>query len=271
MVHPLHAEAAMLERLALIAFVTATSVPALLSTASPQPSPSPAASVSPQPSASPALKEIGHVRASAACAEIATHANSAITTALRDDLVVAQTITTLRNVDLDDGNVINRQKGLRSLGDLAKMLMLQSRAGDREVQQLRKLAAKSSDQTQKKELKAFADVLGGALWRQQRIARDLNGFLAATDMRDMATLDESQRNANLGTVGVEDPSRAVAPGEVRTGNAIALPQPLWARDASITATDEARAAATDFESRVPDISNDEAMAADHVGGAVSGC
>ena len=261
----------MLERLALFALLTATSVPAPLATTSPQASPSPAASVSPKPTASPALKEIGHVRASAACAEIATHANSAITTALRDDLVVAQTISALRSVDLDDGNEIDRQKGLRSLGDLAKTLMEQSRAGDREVQQLRKLAAKSSDATQKKELKAFADVLGGALWRQQRIARDLNGFLAATDMRDMMALDESQRQMNMGTLGVEDPSRVIAPGEVHGGSPELLTQPFWERDPSLTATDEAHAAANDFESRVPDISNDEALAADHVGGAVSGC
>jgi hypothetical protein len=236
---------------------------------------SPVSSPTPKPVATPkpALKEIGHVRASAACAEIATHANSAITTALRDDLVVSQTIAELRNVDLDDGNVIHRRNGLQALGDLAKTLTEQARAGDREVQRLRALAAKSTDPTQHVELKAFADVLGGALWRQQKIARDLNGFLAATDMRDMLTLDESQRQANIATVGVADPSNAVVPGEMRSSQYLNqnTEYALSARDPRVRTTDQARYAASDFESRIPDISNDEALAADHIDGAVTGC
>ncbi|MDQ2871763.1 MAG: hypothetical protein M3R35_01390 [Candidatus Eremiobacteraeota bacterium] len=228
----------------------------------------------PHPDATPTpLKEIGHVHASAACAEIATHANSAITTALRDDVVLSQTIAKLRDVTLDDGNAIHRHNGLNALGDYAKTLMQQSRAGDREVQRLRELAAKSNDPTQKKDLKAFADVLGGALWRQQKVARDLNGFLAATDMRDMAGWDESETQANQSVLGVADPSRALVPGESRNSALInsnvgyAIPE----KDPRIRATDEARAAATDFENRIPDISNDEGQAANLVTGAVTGC
>ncbi|HEY8298319.1 MAG TPA: hypothetical protein VIG32_09885 [Candidatus Baltobacteraceae bacterium] len=237
--------------------------------------PAPIPSSAPHPAATeqPVLKVIGNVRASAACAEIATHANSAITTALRDDFVVSQTVAELRDVNLDDGNVIHRQNGLRALGDLAKTLMEQSRSGDREVQRLRGLATKSNDPTQKKELKSFADVLGGALWRQQTIARDLNGFLAATDAHDMVTFDESQQQANMGIYGVPDPTRAISPGEIHRGNALdnTVVPVLSIKNPNFRATDQARAAAADFESRIPDISNDEALAADHITGAVTGC
>ena len=106
----------------------------------------------PQPSASPALKTIASVRASSRCAEIITHANSAIGTTLDNDAIVSKTITTLRLLNLDDGNAIHRRNGFNTLGDLAKTLMQQARAADDEVKRLRALAAKTKDPQEAKDL-----------------------------------------------------------------------------------------------------------------------
>ena len=117
----------------------------------------------PGPTAAPKLKVIASVLSTPRCAEIVTHANSAIGSALDNDVTIQQLITRLRAVNLDDGNPIHRRNGLAALGDFAKNLTLQSRSADDEVKRLRALAARSKDPNEKKELKAFADSLGGAL------------------------------------------------------------------------------------------------------------
>jgi hypothetical protein len=232
----------------------------------------------PQPSATPALKTIASVRASARCAEIITHANSAIGTALDDDVVVGKTITTLRLVNLDDGNPINRHKALNALGDLAKKLMQQARAGDNEVKRLRALAAsqKTKDPAESKDLAEFANELGGALWRQQKIARDLNGYLAYEDFHDMTQTDEGQQQINRATFGVPDPQAGQWPvdfqGNSNRNGPNPTPHPALGHDPNEpTATQYARAAADDFQNRIPDIVLDENHAATHVDGALAGC
>ena len=77
----------MLDRIVLVAALTASALPS--------PAPSPQA---------PALKTIATVRASARCADIITHANSAIDKTLNNDAVISQTITALRMTNLDDTN-----------------------------------------------------------------------------------------------------------------------------------------------------------------------
>jgi hypothetical protein len=239
----------------------------------------------PQPSATPALKTIVSVRASSRCAEMITHANSAIGTTLDNDAVVSKTITTLRLLNLDDGNPINRRKGFNALGDLAKKLMQQARAGDDEVKRLRKLAAseKTTNPDEAKAVKDFADELGGALWRQQKIARDLNGYLAYEDFRDMAQWDEGQQAMNRATFGVPDPLQQTPKGipgsqDVAYGPNAGEPAPsrympphLGHEPNQPTATEYARAAADDFQSRIPDIVSDESHAAGHIDGAFSRC
>jgi hypothetical protein len=245
-------------------------VAALATAASPTPSPAPM-------QAPGGLREIAHVRSSAACAELAAHANSAIGAALRNDAMLAQTIRALRAVNLDS-NPIARRNSLQQLGDFARDLNLQALNGDGEVKRLRAMAEKSTDPERKKELKAFADWLGGALWRQRKVARDLNGFLATMDFRDMAKLDESQQNMNISTFGSADPT-VPFPGDAqpilngtsghgtgRYSGPILAPKAVQPSD-----TAQALAAAKDFELRLAEISNDEAMAADHVPGATSGC
>lgn len=243
----------------------------------------PATSASPDPSATPALKTIASVRASSRCASIITHANSAIVTALNDDALIGQTITMLRMTDLDDGNAIHRRNGLNSLGDLAKKLMEQSRAADDEVKRLRKLAAASKDPQEAKDLKQFADELGGALWRQQKVARDLNGFLAYEDFRDMSTVDESQQDVNRAVFGVPDPMKetpTVLPGQhgavYSSGPNAGEPAPAYPprmghEEYQTPSNDYAQMAAKDFQQRIPDIVIDENQAALHVDGALAGC
>ncbi|MBV9271658.1 MAG: hypothetical protein JO165_11205 [Candidatus Eremiobacteraeota bacterium] len=256
----------MIERIAMVVAVVAAS-------ASPAPLPSPSSAAV---SEKPVLKTIATVRASASCGEIVTHANSAIAAALNNDVLVGQTIMNLRGVNLDDGNSIHRRNGLQMLGDYAKNLMKQSRSADDEVKRLRAIAAKSKDPVQQKELKAFADELGGALWRQQKIARDLNGFLAAVDFRDMMTLDEDQKKANIGALGVADP-KLQTPSDWGQTNPNYTQAQMRGSTLSLealkgTATGQARAAAEDFQQRIPAIANDETMAADHAeSGAFNGC
>ncbi|MBV8244810.1 MAG: hypothetical protein JOZ38_02710 [Candidatus Eremiobacteraeota bacterium] len=241
-----------------------------------------AASPTPSPAASapPALKEIGHVRATAACAEVAVHANSAISKALRDDILVTQVIGKLEKVDLDNGNAIDRRNSLQALGDLAKQLRAQAVAGDNEVKRLRDLAAKSTDPTQKKELKSFADELGGALYRQKQIANDLNGMLAYFDEQDMLKVDESVSNMirSSSDITAESENGAGANGgtqHVQTSGMMGVTPIAKARaereNEKLTDTQMAENAAHDFEARTADITNDEGLAADHSEGAVSGC
>ncbi len=232
----------------------------------------------------PALKVIASVRSTPRCAEIVTHANSAIGSALDNDVLIQQLITRLRAVNLDDGNPIHRRNGLDALGEFAKNLAKQSRSADDEVKRLRALAAKSTHAQEQKELKAFADELGGALWRQQKIARDVNGYLAAVDFQDMATFTEGQQQANRAVFGVPDPLVA-SPTDARNAaqansermrnqidpSAGVRPPPLGHDPNQLTATQEASAAAADFQSRLPDITLDENGAAEHVTGALSRC
>jgi hypothetical protein len=238
----------------------------------------------PAATAAPALKVIASVRSTPRCAEIVTHANSAIGSALNNDLLIQQMITRLRAVNLDDGNPIRRRNGLDALGEFAKNLTKQSRSADDEVKRLRALAEKSTDPQEKKELKAFADELGGALWRQQKIARDVNGYLASVDFQDMATFTESQRQANAAVFGVPDPFIASATDARNAAQANSdklrnpidpasgmRPAPLGHDPNQPTATQEASAAAADFQSRLPDITLDESNAAQHVTGALSRC
>ena len=262
----------MLDRLILVAALITTTLPP----------PQAAVSPSPNPGAAPALKTIANVRASARCADIITHANGAIDKELDNDRVIGQTITALRTTDLDDGNQIHRRNGLNNLGSLAKTLMMQARSGDDEVKRLRKIAAQTKDPAEAKALKDFADELGGALWRQQTIARDLNGYLAYVDFTDMATFDESQQQANLGVFGVRDPLAqmpTVNPGvqaRVGSGPNAGDPAPMLHPHLGHeydrpTATEYEQYAANDFQNRIPGILVDESHAESKVDGALQGC
>ena len=119
------------------------------------------------------------------------HANSAISSALRNDSTLALTVNRLRNLDFVSNN-LTLEQGIHELDRLAGELHDDSVHGDGEVKRLRDMADKSTDPTRKAELHAFADALGGALARQKKVAMDLNGLVAYMQYREMATPDETE-------------------------------------------------------------------------------
>jgi hypothetical protein len=233
--------------------------------------------VAPSPTPTPAsnLKTIASVRSTSRCAEIITHANSAIGTDLNNDVVLGETIAALRFTDLDS-NPLSRRNGLERLGDYAKTLMEQARSADDQVKRLRAIAATTKDPEQAKALKDFADELGGALWRQQKIARDLNGFLAYEDFVDMSKPSEGEQQMNEGNFGNTDPQTQLPVDAVRPVNEpIRTPELPWHIETTDpnqpTTHDYAVAAARDFENRTAGIRTDENAAASHVDGALGSC
>jgi hypothetical protein len=229
---------------------------ALLSTTSPIPGPTPSPS-------SPPLTTIVIVTSnSAACSAIVAHANNAIGSAISGDATLVSTIRSLRATKLA-GNVIQRRNSLTALGNLAITLDESAVNGQAEVKHLRTLAGKSTDPNRKKELAAFANALGGALWRQHKVARDLNGFLDAMDAKDMLTNNEDADQMNESLFGPTAPPDALI-------NHVGPPQIPAPIDAPTDDT-AAAAAATDFQSTIPDIVRDERTANSHIPGAIAGC
>lgn len=221
-------------------------VVALLTPGAPVPTPQASAA------AGQSLKEIGHVFSSGACTAIVVRANSAISSALRNDQTVGMVVDTLRHVDLDTTNIINKRKDMAAIGRLADDLRESSGGAAAQIKKLRQLAAETTDPVRKQDLKDFADALGGALARQNRIGADLQRMLVIIDGRDARA--EAQRDVGYAVPGVYHPG-AVFDREFPTTNYNAM----------------ALAAANEVQNRTLGISADESKAADHVIGAVNGC
>jgi hypothetical protein len=231
---------------------------ALMSTG-PSPTPGPTPSPSPAP-----LHVIAHVVSTSACSAIVAHANNAIGSAISGDVTMVATIRSLRATRLT-GNPIQRRNTLTALGNLAISLDESAVSGSSEVKRLRALAEKSTDAVRKKELKAFADALGGALWRQHKVARDLNGFLDSMDAKDMMTNDEAQN-------GMNDALFGPTPSPNPFGPAVGPPDGPIAHQIDPPTDDTAAGqAADDFLGRIPDIVTDERTANSHIPGAIAGC
>jgi len=218
---------------------------------------------SPEPDSSGPLKEIGHVRASA-CGAVVVHANAAISAALHDDFLIARSIARMRNANLED-NALSRRQAMNDLEHLAIQLRESEMAGVGEAKRLRDMASKSPDPTQKVELKTFADALGGALNRQSKIAADFNGLLAYLDYQEALTpsqTDAQQFASNsMEFTGGAGRATEMAAAQRAGGGSFehASPNQLLL------------AAASDFQARLIDVQSDEAKAANHTDGAVSGC
>ena len=251
-------------------------LPALLAIVLTGVQPSPAASPSPSPSPAPVLREIAHVRASELCSEFAVHANSAIDSATRNDIALGSLDTTLRYTDFDRDE-LSRRNGMDRLRNLADAVTKDWKDGMREVGRLRDLAKKATDPNEKAELKDSADALGGALWHQRVLARDLDGFLAYEDARQMASTDEATGDMNQSLFGARDMHQAAEQGIPETrGGTRAAPTPFetvgLAGDRNAPSVDsQALAAAGYYESQFPNIVRDEIGAALHVENASEGC
>ena len=98
---------------------------------------------------------------------------------------------------------------IHHLNTLADAIYKQYRAGEREVNQLRDLAKQATDPEEQAELKAAADALGGALYRQHLMQRDLDGFVNFLYASDMMTSDDDIDPMDRGTrCAGEIPGRA---------------------------------------------------------------
>ena len=233
---------------------------------------SPAASPTPMPP----LHEIMHVRSSALCGEFATHANSAISDATGNDTTLVSLINVLGRSTMDQSTLAYNNE-LLALEHLSDHITSQWHDGEREVGQIRSLASKSTDPKEKLELTASANALGGALWRQRRIARDLDGFIAYLETEQMMANSPGQQQANLMLFGTDDPTQIRVTGErMPPGSNPGLnqppdPLPFPGDPNNPKPGDQALAAAKDFSRRLIAIGNDEIQAAVHIEQASEGC
>jgi hypothetical protein len=227
------------------------------------------ASPSAAPTSTPGpLKVIATVRSSSLCSEFATHANGAIGATLQNDATLGTLVFTLKAPDLA-GNPIQRRNMMQRLADLADAISKQFKTGMGEVGALRALEKQTKDPEEKAELKASADALGGALYRQHLIGRDLDGFIAfmyAADMRrpddgDMLSQEEQANRTDVAAYA----SRAPVWPSLTSSTMLAGSESLQ-DDAQMSMN-----ASRDFTSRFPAITTDEMDAAGHFNQAAAGC
>ena len=145
---------------------------------------------------------------------------------------------------------------------------------------LRRDADATSDPKKKQEILAFANAIGGAIYRQYKIAFDLNGFIGNLEARDMAKPDDTFGNMNTATAG----SPNALPGATGVtvngqpvdsggfGSAQPAVGPMGVQRLLPTDDDAlANSLADDFISQIHDVTTDEATASTHADGATSGC
>jgi hypothetical protein len=231
----------------------------------------------PTPSPAPHLRTIITVKASPFCGAFAAHVNSAIGSAVENDQTLGTTIVDLRSGDLN-GGPLRRENEIQRLENLSDAVYKQYRSGENEVKQLRDLAAKSTDKDEKAEVTEAADALGGALYRQHLVQRDLDGFLAFLNASDMASnrnTGEDFQTADPGA-GIVQASRQDPP---TLGTASYWVPQGYMRQSQVLAGQEspqddvrmATAASEDFQRRLPAILQDELNAGDHITTAGDHC
>lgn len=233
-------------------------LPIVLALAAVDPAPAPAASTAPRPTQ---LQEIGRVRALPACVPIVAHANGAISQALENDRTLAILSNNLRATDFDKLNFLQRRNAVENLMKQAEAMRVASSAGDVEIKKLREYAVNSPDPQRKAELKAFADALGGALYRQKKAAVEF--------MRDVTIMrgrEEAQEARE--TMHRDNPVPPSALAQQMNDNATyggPLPQPPPVYNKQM------REMGTILDGLTQGILLDEGIAADHSIAATSGC
>ena len=261
--------------------IVALALAASTGAASPAPSPAPHAAP-----VLPPLKVIVRVKATTPCTRMAVHANAAILLALRNDATLQQTIARLRTVNLSDGNRIDRRNGLSDLSNLAGRLLRNARDADRETGKILNFAKSVKDPKEKAALVAFVNALGGAVGRQRKTARDLDGFVVTLEAYDSMRINDTQASMQHFTTGyyavptVSDPTQIdVAPPMDRDWIAIYSGHyPVYwnggespSEKTGYSDTQLARLAARDFQKRLPAIAGDESSAAQPILTAAEHC
>jgi hypothetical protein len=226
---------------------------------------------SPAPAPTPVLKTIITVKSSPFCGSLAAHVNAAIGSAVENDESLAAVITGLRSNALA-GSSLQRSNELQRLSALATAIYKQYRSGEEEVQRLRVLASKTTDPQEKLAVDASADALGGALYRQHLVQRDLDGFVSYLYASDMASNDgDDWQTPNPGfssysALDRADPQTYWVPGGYRTPTTISGGRASWNEDLRM-----AQDAAGDFQDRMPAIFQDELTAGARIEEAGNNC
>ena len=182
------------------ALLLAVGVAAAPETTAPPPAPSPPAS---------ALPEIGRVRANAACQIIVEHARVAITNAVHNDRRLLSLATVMDRVS--PNAMVGTDKKVRAVDVFAQWASsIESDAGEAQaaIDRLRALAAVSTDETRKRELKAFADALSGAVARQKYAAHEVQRGLfligARNDVAEARAIEDDPALGIKGAIGSAD-------------------------------------------------------------------
>lgn len=228
-------------------------LPIVVALAIADPAPAPSASAKPTP-----LTEIGRVRALPICTPIVVHANSAITTTLDNDRQLAIITLNLKNTDFEKLNELQRRNAIDSLMKVAGAIRVQSGTADGEIKKLREYAAASPDPARKAELKAFADAMGGAIYRQKKVAvemmRDVTIIQGRTDAAEARAIlnrdDAAMDNRNTANVNAQRPVLPLPPSNIN---------------------DTMRRMGKELEEHNQAILFDEGIAADHSIAATAGC
>jgi uncharacterized protein YdcH (DUF465 family) len=219
--------------------------------------PAPAASSAPRPTP---LTEIGRVRALPACVPIVAHANGAITQALDNDRTLAVLTTNLHNTNFDKLNFMQRKNAIDALMKQAEAMRVASSAGDVEVKKLREYAANSADPKRKEELKTFADALGGAIYRQEKAAVELQRDVGIMRGRDDAVDMKERINSDA------------FDSNIARQNGMSTPRPLRPTPSPDPQYDKHyKVLAEKLDQLNEAIMRDEGVAADHSIAATSGC
>ena len=230
--------------------------------------PSPTASASAAP-----LKTIVTVKTSAFCTQFATHVNSAIDSAAANDATLGSVMLTLKTNGLS-GTTLARVHEKQRLWQMAGDMYKAYRDGEGQVIQLRALETQTTDPDEKSELKAAADALGGALYRQHLIQRDLDGFVAYLDASDMSRdpMQDDDDESNLDVINASGPRDGL---DARYGIVGPMGDDTrWLQPGREARTDDvlmAEQAADDFATRRLPIMGDELRAAGHIGNVSGYC
>jgi hypothetical protein len=234
------------------------------------------ASPSPSPAPTPALKTIVTVKSTSFCGEFAAHANAMIGSATENDATLGDLILTLKASDLA-GSQLERRNESHRLISLGDDIYKQFRKGMAEAGHLRSMAAVAKSADERAALKASADALAGALYRQHLIQRDLDGFVAyleAADMRnDSVAVNALEQDQNRSDTmsgpwllhhGYDYPNGVLAQSLQAWNNLAGDESPR--EDVRMAAT-----ASRDFQRRLPSIVKDELTAGARFQVAASHC
>ena len=211
------------------------------------------------------LEEIGRTHTSV-CTTIVVHANGVIAQTLENDRTLAILTTNLRTLDFDRMNVIQRGNAFDTLLKQTAQVRTAFRGADGEIKTLRKLADASPNEQRKRELKAFADALGGALARQKRAAAEFDRSLVVLDGRQATQDVRAIENAALRMNAPPSTDATFEALDRARDGALPPPPP---RDGEWNIVMQRLAAAID-DGLVP-IAVDEGTAADHSIAATTGC